>query len=133
MDERKETRPVTALMSELAEETSTLIRQQIALAKAEANEKVHQVTGGIKALVIGGAILLVSLFYILDAVVYGLATLLPEDYRLWLAALIVGVVVGVVGLILLKKGSSQLQATNLKPTRTTESVKRDAQTVRGHV
>lgn len=133
MDEQKDNRSVTALMSELADETTTLVRQQIALAKAEANEKIHQVTGGIKSLVIGGAILIVSLFYILDAVVYGLARLLPEDYRLWLAALIVGVVLGIVGLVLLKKGEKQVQASNLKPTRTTESIKRDAETVRGQV
>lgn len=133
MEKQEDRRSLTALMSELADETSTLVRQEVALAKAEAGEKVNQVTTGIKSLVIGGAILLVSLFYILDAVVYGLARLMPDSYQLWLAALIVGVVVGIIGLILLKKGSKQVQASNLKPTRTPESLKRDAQTVRGQV
>lgn len=131
MDEQKDNRTVAALISELANETTTLVRQQVDLAKAEANEKLHQVTGGIKSLVIGGAILVVSLFYILDAVVYGIARLMPEEYRLWLAALIVGVVVGIIGVILVKKGQKQLQSSSLKPSRTTESLKRDAQTVRG--
>lgn len=133
MEEQKDNRSITALMSELANETTTLVRQEVALAKAEGSEKLHQVTSGIKSLVVGGAILIVSLFYILDAVVYGIARLMPEAYQLWLGALIVGVVVGIVGVILIKKGSSQLQASSLKPSRTAESVKRDAQTVKGQV
>ena len=132
MDEHKDTRSVAELMSELATETSTLVRQEVALAKAEANEKVSQLTGGIKSLVVGGAMLIVSLFYVLDAVVYGLAQLLPEGYRLWLAALIVGVVLGIVGLMMLKKGEKSVEPRNLAPHRTTHSVKQDADMVKGH-
>lgn len=131
MEEHKDTRSVAALMSEFTSETSTLARQEIALAKAETNEKINQLTSGIKQLVIGGAILIVSLFYILDAVVYGIAQLLPEDYRLWLAALIVGVVVGLLGLTLLKKGQKDVQPDNLTPRRTVRSVKLDTQLAKG--
>lgn len=131
MDEHKNNRPVTALMSELASETTTLVRQEVALAKAEANEKLHQITSGIKYLVIGGAILIAALFYILDAVVYGIARLMPDEYRLWLAALIVGVVVGIIGLIFLKKGQKNLDARNLSPRRSPRSVKLDTQLVKG--
>lgn len=132
MDEHKENRSVTALVSELATETTTLVRQEVALAKAEANEKISQLTSGVKSLVIGGAILIASLFYILDAVVYGIARLMPDEYRLWLGALIVGVVVSIVGLILLKKGQKNVQARNLAPNRTTRSVKRDTELAKGH-
>lgn len=132
MDEHKENRSVTALVSELATETTTLVRQEVALAKAEANEKIGQLTSGIKSLVIGGAILIASLFYILDAVVYGIARLMPDEYRLWLGALIVGVVVSIVGLILLKKGQKNVQARNLAPKRTTRSVQRDTELAKGH-
>ena len=131
MDEQKDNRSISALMSELANETTTLVRQEVALAKAEANEKVQQVSNGVKYLIVGGAVLIAALFYILDAVVYGIARLMPDEYRLWLGALIVGVVVGIIGIALLKSGSKKLQANNLAPHRTTESVKRDAQTVRG--
>jgi hypothetical protein len=133
MDEQKDTRSVTALMSELASETTTLVRQEVALAKAEASEKLHQATNGIAYLVVGGAIMIVSLFYILDAVVYGIARLMPDEYRLWLGALIVGVVVGIVGIVLLKKGTKNLQARNLKPRRSPRSVELDAQMVKGQV
>lgn len=132
MDEHKDTRSVAELMSELATETSTLVRQEVALAKAEANEKVSQLTGGIKSLILGGVMLIVSLFYVLDAVVYGLAQLLPEGYRLWLAALIVGVVLGIVGLMMIKKGEKSVEPRNLAPHRTTHSVKQDAEMVKGH-
>lgn len=131
MDEHKDNRSVTALVSELATETTTLVRQEVALAKAEANEKLGQFTNGIKYLVIGAAILIASIFYILDAVVYGIARLMPDEYRLWLAALIVGVVVGIIGLILIKKGQKNVQAGNLAPKRTARSVKLDSQLVKG--
>lgn len=133
MEEQNNRRSITALVNELADETTTLVRQEVALAKAEASEKVQQVTSGIKYLVVGGAALLVGLVYLLDALVYGIARLVPDDYRLWLGALIVGVVGGIVGLTLLKKGGNQVQASNLKPTRSTASVKRDAQTIRGQI
>ncbi|MAL99834.1 phage holin family protein [Hydrocarboniclastica marina] len=133
MDEQRDpNRSLTSLISELADESSALVRQEVALAKAEAQEKVTQLTNGIKYLVIGGAILIAGLFYILDAVVYGIARLMPEQYQLWLAALIVGVVVGVIGLVLLKKGEKNVQGTNLQPRRTVRSVKLDTQLVKGH-
>lgn len=131
MEEHKENRSISRLMSDLAGETTSLVRQEVALAKAEANEKLGQLTNGIKYLVIGGAILIVSLFYILDAVVYGLAQLMPEGYRLWLAALIVGVVLGIVGVMLLKKGERNVQPHNLTPRRTAQSVRLDSQMVKG--
>lgn len=133
MDEQRDpNRSLTSLISELADESSALVRQEVALAKAEAHEKVTQLTNGIKYLVVGGAILIAGLFYILDAVVYGIARLMPDQYQLWLAALIVGVVVGVIGLIFLKKGGSNLQGSNLQPRRTVRSVKMDTQLVKGH-
>lgn len=133
MDEQRDpNRSLTSLISELADESSALVRQEVALAKAEAQEKVNQLTNGIKYLVIGGAILIAGLFYILDAVVYGIARLMPDQYQLWLAALIVGVVVGVIGLVLLKKGEKNVQGTNLQPRRTVRSVKLDTQLVKGH-
>lgn len=131
MEEQKENRSVASLVSELATETTTLVRQEVALAKAEANEKLGQLSSGIKSLVVGAAVLIASLFYILDAVVYGLARLMPEEYRLWLAALIVGVVIGIIGLVLVKKGSKNLQARHLAPNRTAHSLKRDSQLVKG--
>lgn len=129
--EHKNTRSLASLFSELATETTTLVRQQIALAKAEANEKLGQLGSGIASIMVGGAILIAALFYILDAVVYGIARLMPDEYRLWLAALIVGVVVGLVGLILVKKGQKNIQPENLAPRRTTRSVKLDTQMVKG--
>ena len=131
MEEQKDRRSVTTLMSELADETTTLVRQEVALAKAEANEKFHQIMSGVRSLILGGAILLVALFYVLDAVVYGIARLVPEEYRLWLGALIVGVVVAIVGVMLVKKGGKLLLTSSLSLNRTTDSVKRDAQTIRG--
>lgn len=133
MQEERDTRTIKSLLNELAEETTDLVRQEAALARAETNEKIHQASRAIKFMVIGGAIAIAGLFYILDAVVYGLARLLPEEYRLWAAALIVGVVVLVIGLILLKKAQRDLKPDHLTPKITTHSVQRDIQLARGQM
>ena len=49
-------RPVAALLSDLAGETSTLVRQEIALFKAELNEKLTRMGVGAGALAAGGVI-----------------------------------------------------------------------------
>jgi hypothetical protein len=62
---------------------------------------------------------------LLDAVIFGIAELLPPDLTPWLAALIVGTIVAIIGAVMLQKGRSNLKATNLAPQRTAASLRRD--------
>jgi drug/metabolite transporter (DMT)-like permease len=105
------------------------MRKEVELAKAEISDKVSQVQTGAIALAVGGALLLVGLFYVLDAVVYGLAELLPPDMSPWLAALVVGLVVAIVGYGLIKKGQHDLEPKNLMPQHTADSLRRDKQMI----
>ena len=133
MQEERDSRSIKSLLNELAEETTDLVRQEAALARAETTEKIQVATRAMKFMVVGGAIAIAGLFYILDAIVYGLARMLPEEYRLWAAALIVGVVVLVIGFILLKKAQHDLTPQKLAPKRTTHSIQRDVQLARGQM
>ena len=63
----------------------------------------------------------------LNAVVYGIAELLPEHLSPWLAALLVGLVAAVAGYGLIKKGQSDLQPSELMPERTASSLQKDKQ------
>ena len=63
----------------------------------------------------------------------GLALMLPEEHANWLAPLIIGLAVMVVGFIALGIGKHELSSSNLQPSRTMESLRRDSQLLKEHV
>jgi putative superfamily III holin-X len=121
----KEDRSFGSLFTELTQETTTLVQQEVALAKAEMSEKISQVGSGLATLVIGGFVLFAGLLKLLDAAIFGIAEVLPPDLTPWLAALIVGVIVAIIGAVMLQKGRSNLKSGNLAPRRTAASLRRD--------
>src|SRR6476659_11474443 len=84
--------PVGDLVKQLSEQTSTLVRKEVELAKAELAVKGKR--AGIGAGMFGGA----GLFglFALGALTAGLILLLATAMTAWLAALIVAVVYGAV-------------------------------------
>ena len=126
-------RSLVALFLDLFRETSTLVRQEAELAKAEMSEKVSDVTKGIAGIAIGGAIVFAGFIVLLFAASNALAMFLPEEHAMWLAPLIVGLAVIVIGFIALAVGKHELSASNLQPSRTMESLQRDTDLVKEHV
>lgn len=123
--EDKTERSLPTLLSDLSRETIELVRQEIALGRAEISEKISTAERGLVAIAIGAAILLAGIFILLQAVVNGVAMILPPEVAPWLAPLIVGIVIAVIGYIMVKSGSSRLQPDNLMPQRTMDSLRRD--------
>lgn len=121
----KEDRSIATLFSDLTQETTTLLRKEVELAKVEISEKVSQTQSGLVSLAIGGAIAYAGLLVLLAAAVYGLADLL--DGNMGLSALIIGIVVAIIGFIMLWVGRSNLKAENLALPRTAHSLRRDAE------
>lgn len=126
-------RSLIALFSDLFRETSTLVHQEAELAKAEISEKVSDVGKGIAAIAIGGAIVFAGFIVLLFAASNGLALLLPPEHADWLAPLIVGLAVIVLGFVALAMGKHEMSSTHLKPSRTIDSLRRDTQLVKEHV
>lgn len=118
-------KPLGALFADLARELVALFRQEIALARTEVSEKVTQVQHGAVALAMGAAVLLAGLFVILQAIVNALAMFLPPNLAPWLAPLIVGALVALVGYLMIKNGQSNLKAERLLPERTINSLRGD--------
>jgi predicted lipid-binding transport protein (Tim44 family) len=115
-------RPVGELLKQLAEETSTLVRQEMDLAKAEMAAKGKQ--AGLGAGMLGGAGLvgLLALGALTACLIAALATTMST----WLAALIVAVVYAVVAGALALIGRSRIKdATPPVPEQTQDSVKED--------
>lgn len=110
------------LMSQLSQEVSALVRDELRLAQAEVSTKARGV--GVGAGMLGGAglIALYAVGVLVATVILALALVLDA----WLAALVVGVVLlvvaGVVGLV----GKNRVSAaTPPIPTETLASVKQD--------
>lgn len=122
----KDNRSLGELFSELAQETSTLVRQEVDLAKTEIGQKASRVGKDVGFLAAGGAVAYAGLLAILAAVVVGLDTFLP----LWLAALLVGLVVVAVGYFLVKKGLDALKKEDVAPQQTIETLKEDGQWIK---
>ena len=122
----KTERSITTLLSDLASETILLIRQELALLKAELHEKFSRVGQGATALGAGALIAYSGWLVLLAAAVLGLATVMPA----WLAALIVALVALAIGGALVFIGKNRLDADSLMPQRTLRSLREDEQWLR---
>ena len=117
-----------ALVHDMTQQMSTLVRDEIRLAQAEMTQKGKK--AGIGAGLFGGAglVALYGVAALLATVVLALALVMPA----WLAALIVTVVLFAVAGVLAMKGKSNVsQATPAKPEGAIEGLKQDVATVKG--
>ena len=120
-------RSVPELLRDLVSQLTTLVRKEGQLARAEVSEKIDQAVGGI-ALIVGGAVLLMpALVVLLNAAVAGMIDAGMEAH--W-AALIVGGVTLLIGLVLLWVGVSRFRANKLVPSKTIEQLQQDASVAR---
>jgi hypothetical protein len=117
----KADRSIATLLSDLASETMLLLRQELALLKAELHEKFSRVGKGATALGAGAVIAFSGWLFLLLAAVYALAEVVPA----WAAALIVAVVVLAIGGALLWFGKNRFDAQALTPHRTLQSLRED--------
>jgi hypothetical protein len=120
-------RSLGTLVADLTRESTTLVQQEVALARAEVSEKVSQVGTALASLIIGGLVLFAGLLKLLDAAIYGIGEMFPPDLGPWLAALIVGAIVAIIGMVMLQKGRRNLKPEHLAPQRTVDSLKRDTE------
>jgi uncharacterized membrane protein YqjE len=117
-------RSTAELLKRLSDETTTLVKQELELAKAELQEKGKR--AGVGAGMFGGAGLFgVAAFAALTAcVIAALDLAMP----LWLAALIVAVVYAAVAGVLALRGKQKVtEATPPVPEQARESVKEDVE------
>ena len=116
--------PVGELVKQLSEQTSTLVRQEMELAKAELAERGKAAGKGAGLLGGGGVLGLLAA----GALTAFLILLLAEVMDAWLAALIVAVVYGAGAALLALRGRDQIrEGMPPAPEQTVESVKEDVQ------
>ena len=119
----KEDRSLGELFSELTRETTTLVRQEVDLAKTELSHKAAEVGKDVGFLAAGGAVLYAGLLALIAALIVGLG---QAGVTWWLSALIVGLVVLGIGGLLVWRGLTDLKHTTMAPQETIETLKEDA-------
>jgi len=128
MQQSRDERSLGELFGELARETGTLVRQEVELARTEMTGKVSRAGRGAAMVGAGGAVAYAGFLVLAAAVV---ALLVEMGLDLWIAALIVGIVLAAVGGLLAYQGQNTIKRTSLAPERTVQTLKDDAEWVRG--
>jgi hypothetical protein len=115
-------RSIGELFGQLSEQASTLLRQEVELAKAELRQKGKRMGAG-AGLIGGGGLLGLGAFGALTAtLILALATWLDG----WLASLIVTAVYGIGAAALAKTGKEKVQAVGSPvPEQTMQTLKED--------
>ena len=116
-------RSVPELLKQLSQETSTLVKQELDLAKAELSQQGKRAGVG-AGFIGGGALFGLGAFGALTACLIALLGLAMET---WLAALIVAVVYGAIAAVLALRGKDKIQEATPPTPQTVETVKEDVE------
>lgn len=126
---RADHRSVPGLVRELSSEAARLVRKEIALARAEMNEKLDRFRSATTSMAVGGALLLAALLTLLWAVNLGLTALLVQwvdpAVAAWLSPLLLALVLGVVGYALVRSGQGAMKDEGWTPEASARSLEQD--------
>ena len=129
---------IVYLLKKLRDDTTTLVRDEISLAKTEVSEKIASTSRNVGYLAAGALVAYAALILILLGISFLLRDLFilqgvkEANATLW-GFLTVGVVVGGIGAILIIKALNTLKRESLTPTKTAETLKEDKEWVQGKV
>jgi hypothetical protein len=116
MTDRRES--IGELISQLAGQSATLVRDEVALAKREVGEKVAAVSADVAIIVVGA----VAAFAAILALCAALIIALSASIGAWQAALVVGLGLALIAGAFVAIGYRRLKREDLKPKETIESM-----------
>ncbi len=117
-------RPIGELLKQLSQETTTLVRQELELARAEMTQKGKRAGIGAGMFGAAGAIGLAALGAFTAFAILVLDSFMPN----WLAALVVTIVWAAVAGVLAMRGREEVkEAGSPVPEQTKETLKEDVQ------
>src|SRR6201995_5467408 len=120
---------VGELVGHVAQDLSTLMRQELELAKAEVKQEVTKTAKGAGMLGGAGFAGYMVLLFASIAAWWGLANLMDQGW----AALVVTGIWAVIAAVLFAIGRARLKRVNPKPERTVATVKEVPETIKGAV
>lgn len=115
------------ILNEAMTHVSSLVRNEVDLARAEINQNLRQAAVAIGMIVGAIVVALTALNVLSAALVVALTNAgLPGGW----AALIVGIVFALVAYLMVKNGTDSLKLNSLVPTRAAKNIRRDAEAVK---
>ncbi len=116
--------PIAELLKQLATETTTLVRQELDLAKAEMREKGKKAGPGFGMIGAAGGAGLLALGALTAFLILALDGVMPN----WLAALVAALAYSAIAAVLYMRGKEKVdEIGSPAPGQTIESVKEDVQ------
>ncbi|HEV2529208.1 MAG TPA: phage holin family protein [Thermomicrobiales bacterium] len=122
MTEGRDDRSLGELFGDLARDLTTLVRQELRQAGTEMSQRVTGVGKDVGVLIAGAVVAHAGFLAIVAALILGLGDLgLPW----WLAALIVGVVLALIGYVLVGRGRTAIKRADVLPRQTMANLKEE--------
>jgi hypothetical protein len=131
-------RSFVGLVREFTRELTTLMRQEVALAKVEMRENLNKALRNAVYIALGGLLAFGAFMVLLSACVTGLGSAMEKagvDATIysWLSPLIIAVIVGGAGAALIMKGIKTFKDSSLAPRRTAQSLRETGEWVKEKV
>ncbi|HEY1814512.1 MAG TPA: phage holin family protein [Kofleriaceae bacterium] len=109
------------LLADLAAETGTLVRQELALASAEMTQKAHEAARNAMWISVGVMLGAVSALVVVGAVVLALGSVIP----MWVSAMVVAAAMATAAYLAYRTGRSGMRTMTFVPTETLASLGED--------
>lgn len=122
-------RTFSELIGALTGDLTSLFRKEGELVRAEISEKASHLAKASGEMAAGAICLMASLLILLQAVVIALAKVIGAGW----ASLLVGVVVGILGVVLVRNGAKAAAPKELIPDRSIRQVEKDARLAKEQV
>ena len=129
---------IVYLLKKLRDDTTTLVRDEISLAKTEISEKIASTSRNVGYLAVGALVAYAALILFLQGIGLLLRALfisggMNQASASLLGFLIVGGVIGIIGALLIVKALNTLKKEPLTPTKTAETLREDKEWVQNKV
>lgn len=128
---------IGTLLKTLSRQSSTLVREEVALAKTEFNEKLDVLRASLMKMIVGAGLVMAAVLLVMFAVNRGLTTLLTPvlglDIAIWLSPLALGLVVALIAYAMFKSAMSSVKKEGVVPHETVDTLKDDRDWAEGRI
>jgi fatty acid desaturase len=111
-------RSIKQILQDIVNHVSDIIRSEVRLAKTEVQQDATHFAKAGRWIAVAAVLVFYAVGFVLLSAVYGLQGVMPS----WLAALTVGVAVGMVAVTLYLTGRKKLARASLRPDKTIQTL-----------